>query len=102
MDRKALSDIARKKRVFAYAEQVGNIAKSCRYFGISRETFYKWKKQYALMGDEGLCTGLRRWRYGDDESAHDRKSYSPPSVCTGCKGQSDRASRCASASRKGR
>ncbi|NQX75125.1 MAG: IS481 family transposase, partial [Epibacterium sp.] len=30
MDRKALSDIARKKRVFAYAEEIGNIAKACR------------------------------------------------------------------------
>ena len=30
MDRKPLSDIARKKRVFAYAEEVGNIAKACQ------------------------------------------------------------------------
>ena len=44
MDRKALSDISRKKRVFAYAAEIGNIAKACRYFGISRETFYEWKK----------------------------------------------------------
>ncbi len=54
MDRKPLSDIARKKRVFAYAEEVGNIAKACRYFGISRETFYDWKKRQALQGDAGL------------------------------------------------
>lgn len=54
MDRKALSDIARKKRVFAYAEEIGNIAKACRYFGISRETFYDWKKRYTAEGDAGL------------------------------------------------
>ncbi|MEO0924094.1 MAG: IS481 family transposase [Pseudomonadota bacterium] len=54
MDRKALSDIARKKRVFAYAEEVGNVAKACRYFGISRETFYDWKKRFAAHGDVGL------------------------------------------------
>ena len=54
MDRKALSDIARKKRVFAYAEEIGNIAKACRYFGISRETFYDWKKRYTAKGDAGL------------------------------------------------
>ena len=54
MDRKALSDIARKKRVFAYADKIGNIAKTCRYFGISRETFYDWKKRYAVKGESGL------------------------------------------------
>lgn len=54
MDRKALSDISRKKRVFAYAAEIGNIAKACRYFGISRETFYEWKKRYAARGDAGL------------------------------------------------
>lgn len=54
MDRKALSDIARKKRVFAYAAKIDNIAKACRYFGISRETFYDWKKRYAAKGDAGL------------------------------------------------
>jgi len=83
MDRKALSDIARKKRVFAYAEQVGNIAKSCRYFGISRETFYKWKKQYALMGDEGLVNSKpcpqnpKLWLSKDiaDQILYLRKNY---------------------------
>ncbi len=30
MDRKALCDISRKKRVFIYVEEIGNIAKACR------------------------------------------------------------------------
>lgn len=54
MDQRALSDIARKKRVFAYAEKIGNIAKACRYFGISRETFYEWRRRYSTKGDQGL------------------------------------------------
>lgn len=54
MNRQALSDIARKKRIFSHAKESGNIAKTCRYFGISRETFYDWKKRYAARGDEGL------------------------------------------------
>ncbi|QDI74814.1 IS481 family transposase [Leisingera aquaemixtae] len=54
MDKEALRDIARKKRVFAYAEEIGNIAKACRYFGISPETFCDWSKRYATRGDAGL------------------------------------------------
>ena len=54
MNKQALSDITRKKRVFSHAEQSGNVSKTCRYFGISRETFYDWKRRYAAKGDAGL------------------------------------------------
>lgn len=54
MKNKALSDIRKKKKVFAYAADCGNIAKTCRHFGISRDTFYRWKKNYEAKGDEGL------------------------------------------------
>jgi transposase InsO family protein len=37
-----------------YAKETGNISKACRYFGISRQAFYKWKKAYAEHGEEGL------------------------------------------------
>jgi transposase len=50
----AQRDIKRKLRVFAYAEEIGNVSKACRYFGVSRETFYKWKRSYAARGDDGL------------------------------------------------
>lgn len=33
IDTKTLSEIAGKKRVFAYAAETGNIVKACRYFG---------------------------------------------------------------------
>lgn len=32
-----------------------NVARTCRHFGISRKTFYKWKRRYAEHGDAGLC-----------------------------------------------
>ena len=37
-----------KKRIkwFDYYRKCGNVSKTCRYFGISRKTFYKWKRQY--------------------------------------------------------
>jgi transcriptional regulator of acetoin/glycerol metabolism len=30
----------RKKRVIEYAEQIGNVRKACRYYGVARSTFY--------------------------------------------------------------
>ena len=33
-------EIHRKKRILEYAERVGNINKTCRYFGVARSTFY--------------------------------------------------------------
>ncbi len=54
MNKQALSDIARKKCVFSHAEQSGNVSKTYRYFGISCETFYDWKKRYAAIGEAGL------------------------------------------------
>lgn len=33
-------------RWFDYYRICGNAAKTCRYFGISRKTFHKWKKRY--------------------------------------------------------
>jgi transposase len=30
------------------------VAQTCRYFGISRKTFYKWRRRYAIHGEAGL------------------------------------------------
>jgi transposase-like protein len=51
---KAQRDISRKLRVLNYAEQIKNISKTCRYFGISRQTYYEWKKAYSEKGETGL------------------------------------------------
>lgn len=32
----------------------GNVSKACRYFRISREFFYRWKKALAEQGEDGL------------------------------------------------
>jgi len=47
-------EIHRKKRVLEYADKIGNINKTCRYFGIARSSFYKWRSRYREPGDEGL------------------------------------------------
>ena len=36
------------------AEVTGNVARTCRYYGISRQTFYKWLRRYEEQGLEGL------------------------------------------------
>lgn len=54
MTRKELSDINRKLKVLEYAKQNRNITKACRYFGISRDTFYRWQKDYRQKGEAGL------------------------------------------------
>ena len=32
-----------------------NVAQACRHFGLSRQTFYKWKARYKSHGAAGLC-----------------------------------------------
>ncbi len=51
---KAEWDIRRKLKVLRHVETHGNVAKSCRYFGIARQTFYDWKARYEKSGDKGL------------------------------------------------
>ena len=51
-------EIHRKKRILEYAERIGNINKTCRYFGVARSTFYLWRGRYRELGEEGL--GSRR------------------------------------------
>jgi transposase-like protein len=54
---KAQRDIKRKIRVLCYAQDIGNISKTCRYFGIFHQTFYEWKQAYAQLGEQGLING---------------------------------------------
>ncbi|HFK8543837.1 TPA: helix-turn-helix domain-containing protein [Proteus mirabilis] len=49
-----------------HARESKNIAKTCRYFGISRETFYAWKRAYERDGEKGLINNnpcLRQPRF---------------------------------------
>ncbi|MBU2866525.1 helix-turn-helix domain-containing protein, partial [Pacificibacter marinus] len=47
-------EIQRKLRILRYAEEIGHVAKACRYFGIGRASFYRWRKAYAERGEAGL------------------------------------------------
>jgi transposase InsO family protein len=36
------------------AAATGNVARTCRHFGLSRKTFYKWKRRFDAHGQAGL------------------------------------------------
>jgi transposase-like protein len=36
-------------------EMPRGVAQTCRHFGLSRKTFYKWKARYKSHGEAGLC-----------------------------------------------
>ena len=42
-------------RVLQHAAADQNVARVCRRFGMSRKSFYKWKRRQAEHGDAGLC-----------------------------------------------
>ncbi|MFF4131872.1 helix-turn-helix domain-containing protein [Streptomyces mirabilis] len=47
----------RRLAVIRHVEEVtGNVAMSCRYFGISRQAYYIWYRRYQAEGIEGLRT----------------------------------------------
>lgn len=54
MNRRAEHDISRKLKVLNHAKDICNISKTCRYFGICRETFYTWRRAYEAEGEKGL------------------------------------------------
>ena len=47
-------EIRRKLRILEHAQQCGNIGKTCRYFGIGRSSFYRWREAYRSDGEAGL------------------------------------------------
>ena len=55
MNRKAESDIRRKKKVLDYAEECGNVSFACRKYGVSRDSYYRWKKQRDNDGLDALA-----------------------------------------------
>ena len=45
----------RRLAILRHAEEItGNVALTCRYYGISRQCFYTWKRRYDADGLDGL------------------------------------------------
>ena len=52
---------ARRLAIIQHVEEVtGNVAMTCRYFGISRHTYYFWLRRYEQLGPDGLRERSRR------------------------------------------
>ena len=47
-------EIRRRRRILEHARKTGNIMKACGYSGVSRSTFYLWKRAYQAGGEQGL------------------------------------------------
>jgi len=57
-------EVNRRLRILDHARESGNVCLTCRYFGIGRATFYRWKKKYDENGEGGLVPGKpigKRW-----------------------------------------
>ena len=72
-------DVSRKLRILNHAKQTGNVSQTCRYFGISREIFYRWKRAYEKDGERALvnskpCPPHRPFVCFDNELAEAAKA----------------------------
>jgi transposase len=62
-DQEVARAAARRVAIIRHAQEVtGNVALTCRYFGISRTLFYTWLRRYDELGLEGLRPRSRRPR----------------------------------------
>lgn len=79
----AQRDIKRRLNVLEYARECGNVAKTCRHFGISRQCYYNWLHAHERHGDDGLvgsrpCPENRKLRTPkpiEDKIVHLRTTY---------------------------
>ena len=59
-----LSKQARQRiKWFDYYHKCRNVSRTCRYYGISRKTFYKWKRRYLKYHLPSLENNSRRPRH---------------------------------------
>ncbi len=59
MNKEDLREIRRRKRVLEHAKETGCVIKTCRYFGIPKSSFYRWRALYKSGGDSELANKKR-------------------------------------------
>ena len=60
-DKELDRNAARRLAIIKHAEEVtGNVALTCRYYGISRQVFYRWYRRYQEEGLAGLRDRSKR------------------------------------------
>ena len=73
-------EIQRKLRVLRYAEEIGHVAKTCRYFGIGRASFYRWRKAYSERGEAGLINAPPIPKWHANRAPPEREENGPVTV----------------------
>jgi len=76
-------EIQRKLRILQYAEKIGHVAKTCRYFGVGRASFYRWRAAYQKHGEAGLINAkpIPKWHANrtpieiEEKVLHLRRKY---------------------------
>jgi transposase-like protein len=54
-EREQLRKVRHRLAMLRHAEEIsGNVAATCRYYGISWQCFYKWQRRYDELGEVGL------------------------------------------------
>jgi transposase-like protein len=54
-ERELARSLARRLAIIRHAEEVsGNVARTCRYYGITRQSYYVWLRRYEELGVDGL------------------------------------------------
>ena len=48
-------EIQHRLRILKHAEETGHVGRTCRYFGIGRASFYRWKSAFEKHGESGLA-----------------------------------------------
>ena len=49
-------EICRKLQILEHAQISGDVSRTCRYFGIGRASFYRWRQAYQAKEEAGLRT----------------------------------------------
>ena len=56
-------EVRRRLAILRHAEEIsGNVALTCRYYGITRQSFYTWRRRHEELGEDGLRPLSRRPR----------------------------------------
>ena len=64
--------VAHRLAVLRHAEEVSrSVSKTCRYYGITRTSFYRWKRRYVAYGEVGLKDRSSRPRHSPRATAED-------------------------------
>ena len=51
--------VQKRLRVLEHAQKIGNVRKTCRYFGIARSCFYRWKRAFDRDSEADLVNKSR-------------------------------------------